>query len=125
MREIQLALEDLCRTELMPSICARCGQPATGTRNIRVTTSEAWQPSFLAYLLWELGVWTWRDKESYDDLVHELRITRGRVKLPVCSWHRWFAPPLIGIRLVTKTRVAVSGISEEFTAAVRKKGWLQ
>jgi hypothetical protein len=125
MGEIDLALEDLCRTERMPPICARCGRPARGTRNIRVTTSEARQPSFLAYLLWELGVWTWRDKESYEDLAHEVRITRGQVKLPVCSWHRWFAPPAIGIRLVARTRVAVSGLSEEFTDALRKKGWLR
>jgi hypothetical protein len=122
--DIYLAIEDLCRAELLPPICARCGRVAAGMRNVRVTSSEARQPSFLAYLLWELGLWSLYDKEWYENLEHELRITKGRVKMPVCGWHRWFVPPSIGVRLVTKSRVSVSGLSDEFADALRKKGWV-
>jgi hypothetical protein len=123
--EPHLALEDLCRVELLPPICARCGRAAVGTRSIRVIRPEEPRPTFLAALLWELGFWSWHDKEWYDNLAHEYQITRGRVKLPVCRWHRWLAPPAIGIRLVSKSRVALSGVSDEFIAALKKKGWVQ
>jgi hypothetical protein len=82
------------------------------------------RPSFWGYLLWELGFWTLQERTSFESLLHELRITKGRLRLPVCWWHRWVVPPFIGVRWVNDRRVALSGASERFVSAMKKHGWV-
>ena len=72
--------------------------------------------------MWELGFWNKQEMDTWENLLHEYRISRGRLRLPVCWWHRWIVPPFIGVRLVNEKRVALSHVSDEFVAALRKKG---
>jgi hypothetical protein len=123
--EVKLTLADLCRTEALPAVCVRCGRKAAGFRSLRLTTSEPKRPSFWGWILWELGFWTLEEKASFENLWHELRITKGRLKLPVCRWHRWIVPPLIGVRLVNDRTVALYGASDDFVAALKKRGWVR
>ena len=123
--EIKLAVADLNRTELLPAICVRCGRKATGFRGMRLTSSESKQSSSLAWILWELGWWTLEDKASYENLMHEFRITKGRLKLPVCWWHRWIVPPFIGVRWLNDRTVALSHASNDFVAAMKQRGWVR
>ena len=92
---------------------------------MRLTTSEPNRPSSWGWILWELGLWTLEEKASVENLLHELRITKGRLKLPVCWWHRWIVPPLIGMRLVNDRTVALSRVSDAFIAAMKKRGWVR
>jgi hypothetical protein len=121
--EVKFTLAALCRAEALPAVCVRCGRKAAGFRGMRLTTSEPKQPSFWGWLFWELGLWTAKDKETFETLVHELNITKGRLKLPVCWWHRWVAPPLIGAGLVNDGTVALHGVSDSFVAAMKQHGW--
>ncbi|HEY1375285.1 MAG TPA: hypothetical protein VGF55_00740 [Gemmataceae bacterium] len=122
MTEVRFTLADLCRAEALPAVCARCGRRAAGFRRLRLTTSEPKRPSFWGWALWELGVWTLKDKEAVETVAHELRITKGRLALPVCWWHRWVAPPLVGAGLVNDRTVALHGVSEDFVAAMKRDG---
>jgi hypothetical protein len=83
------------------------------------------RPSFWGYILWELGFWTLQEKNWYENLFHEFKISRGRIKLPVCWWHRWIVPPFIGQRVVNDRRVELRNVADEFVSAVRKKGWVR
>ena len=75
--------------------------------------------------MWELGVWSLQEKSFYEGVLHELKITKGRLKLPVCLWHRWIVPPFIGMRWVNNSTVALSGASADFVGEMRKRGWLR
>ena len=119
---VKFALADLSRPEALPAVCVRCGRKAAGFRGMRLTTSEPQRPSSWGWLLWELGLWTWQEKATAENLLHEWRITRGRLKLPVCWWHRWVAPPLIGAGLVNDRTVALYGVSDGFVAAMKRQG---
>jgi hypothetical protein len=123
--EVQLLLEDLCRTEALPAVCVRCGRAAAGTRGLRLTTAEPRRPSSWGWLLWELGLWTRQQQETFENLLHEAKITKGRLKLPVCWWHRWIAPPLIAARLVNDRKVALHGACDGFLTALKKRGRLR
>jgi hypothetical protein len=92
---------------------------------LRLTTAEARRPSSWGWLLWELGLWTRQQQETFENLLHEARITKGRLRLPVCWWHRWVAPPLIAARLVNDRKVALSGACDGFLAALKKRGRLR
>ena len=72
-----------------------------------------------------LDLWTWRDRWRFESILHEIRVGRGKVKLPVCWRHRWLLPPLVGVRLVNETTVAISDASDQFVAEMRRKGWLR
>jgi hypothetical protein len=123
--EVKFTLADLCRTEALPAVCVRCGRKAAGFRGIRLTTSEPNRPSSWGWILWELGLWTLEEKASVENLLRELKITKGRLKLPVCWWHRWIVPPLIGVRLVDDRTVALYSVSDVFITAMRKRGWVR
>jgi hypothetical protein len=125
MSEVKLALADLCRTEVLPTVCVRCGRKATAFRSMRLTTSESRRPTFWGWIFWELGLWTSEEKAFYENLLHELRVTKGRVKLPVCRWHRWIVPPLIGMRLLNARTVAVYSVSDEFITAMKQRAWVR
>src|SRR5262245_5336646 len=123
--EVKLTLADLCRTEALPAVCVRCGRKAAGFRSTRLTTSEPKRPSFWGWLFWELGLWTAGGKAAFENLLHELRVTRGRLTLSVCWWHRWVVPPLLGVRLVNDRTVALHNVSADFVTAMRKRGWVR
>src|SRR5262249_10305014 len=123
--EIKLTLADLNRTESLPAICVRCGRKATGFRGMRLTSSESKQSSSFAWIMWELGLWTLHDKEWYENVMHELKITKGRLKLPVCWWHRWIVPPFIGVQWLNDRTVALSHGSDGFVAEMKKRGWVR
>jgi hypothetical protein len=123
--EVKLSLEDLRRVDFLPAMCARCGRKSAGFRRMRLTTSEGKQSSFWGWIFWELGWWTLKDKESFENLSHEIRITKGWLKLPVCWRHRWIVPPFIGMRMVNERTVALSHVSPDFVAALRGLGWVR
>jgi hypothetical protein len=123
--EIKLALADLSHIEALPAVCVRCGRNATGFRSMRLTSSEGKWPSSWGWILWELGLWTSEEKAFYENILYELKITKGRLKLPVCRWHRWFVPPFIGVRLVTDRMVALSHVSDEFVREMKKRSWVR
>jgi hypothetical protein len=123
--EVKFTLADLCRPEALPAVCVRCGRKAAGFRGMRLTTSEPNRPSSWGWILWELGLWTLEEKVSFENLAHEMRITKGRLKLPVCWWHRWIVPPLIGVRSVDEGTVALCGGSAVFITAMKKRGWVR
>jgi hypothetical protein len=75
--------------------------------------------------LWELGLLTLEEKASVENLLHELRITKGRVKLPVCRWHRWIIPPLVGVELTHERTVVIYGVCPDFVSALKKRGWVR
>ena len=125
MTEIKLALADICRTEALPAVCVRCGRKATGFRSMRLTSSEGKRPSSWGWMFRELGLWTPDEKAFYETLLYELRITKGRLKLPVCWWHRWFVPPFLGVRLVSDRAVVLSHISDGFVSEMKKRGWVR
>lgn len=118
---MKFALADLSRTERLPAVCVRCGRKATGFRGMRLTTSEPRRPSTWGWLLWELGIWTMHDKETFENIQHEFQITRGRLRLPVCWWHRWIVPPLVAAGLVSERTVVLYGAGEGFLAAMKGK----
>ena len=72
-----------------------------------------------------LDLWSSRDKWRFENVLHELKVRRGKLKLPVCWRHRWLLPPLIGVALVNERTVALSGASDEFVAEMRKRGWVR
>jgi hypothetical protein len=123
--EVKLTLADLRRTEVLPAVCVRCGSKAAGFRGTRLTTSEPNHPSTWGWILWELGLWTLEEKASFENLLHELRITKGRLKLPVCWWHRWIVPPGIGVRLVDDRTVVLYRVSDASINAMKKRGWVR
>jgi hypothetical protein len=121
--EIKLALSYLNRTESLPPVCARCGRKATGFRSMRLTISEPLRQSFWLSILWQLGLLKLEEKTSLENIMHEIAITKGRLKLPVCWWHRWIVPPFIGVTLVSDTTVALSHVSNGFAAKLKGRGW--
>jgi hypothetical protein len=122
MSDIRFQLADLTRPETLPAVCVRCGRPASGFRGMRLTSTEPRPTSFWGYLLWELGWWSWNEKTSFENLLHELQITKGRLKLPVCRWHRWIAPPQVAAELVGQRTVVLLGVGDGFVAAMKKQG---
>jgi len=121
--EVRVNLADLSQVERLPTVCVRCGRAATSRRSIRLTTTESNRPSSWGWLLWEFGFWTSKEKDTFEYLLHEYKISRGRIKLPVCWLHRWIVPPFIGVRVVNERRVELRRVSDEFVSAIRKKGW--
>jgi hypothetical protein len=92
---------------------------------MRLTTAEPRRPSSWGWLLWELGFWTRQEQETFENLAYELRITKGRLSLPVCWWHRWVAPPLVAVRLVNDRTIALYGACDGFLTALKKRGMLR
>ena len=125
VNEVKLNLPYLCRTEALPAVCVRCGRKAAWFRKVRLTSSEPTQPSTWGWILWELGVWSLQEKSFYEGVLHELKITKGRLKLPVCLWHRWIVPPFIGVTWVNDGTVAMSGASPGFVSEMKKRGWVR
>jgi hypothetical protein len=92
---------------------------------MRLTTSDPKHSTTWGWLLWELGYWSLRDKEFVEDIVHEFEITRGRLRLPVCWWHRWIMPPFLGMSPIEGGSVTLSGVSDGFIAALKRGGWVR
>jgi hypothetical protein len=121
--EVKLALSDLCLTKVLPTVCVRCGRKATGFRGIRLTSSEPKRPSFWVSILWQLGFLTLEEKTSVENIMHEFAITKGRLNLPVCRWHRWIVPPFIGVQMVNDRTVVLSHVSDSFATTIKGRGW--
>src|SRR5262245_9662564 len=125
MAEVRLTLDDVTHPETLPAVCVRCGRPARGSRRMRLTTSEPKRSSSWAWIFWEMGWLSTAEKTSLKNILHEWKITKGRLKLPVCWWPRWIAPPLVTVGLVGERTVVVHGAGEAFIAALRKQGRLR
>ena len=122
MAQVTLNLADVRRPEACPAVCVRCGRPAKGKRSIRLATTEPKRTSSWAWILWELGFWNKQQMDTFENLLHEYRISRGRLQLPVCWWHRWIVPPFIGAGVVNERKLELRGVSDEFVAAMRNRG---
>jgi hypothetical protein len=92
---------------------------------LRLTTAEPRRSSSWGWLLWELGFWTRQEKETFENLAHEAKITKGWLRLPVCWWHRWVAPPLVAVGMVNDRKVVLYGAGDAFVAALKKRGLLR
>jgi hypothetical protein len=66
---------------------------------------------------------TSQEKTSVENIMHEIAITKGRLKLPVCRWHRWVVPPFINVTMVNDRTVALSHVSDDFAATMKRRGW--
>ena len=120
MAEITFSLANLPRTDQMPAICARCGRPASGTRRVRLKVSKPYPgPELIASLA---GVSDDEQRRWYD-LQQWFARGKGVIEMPVCWWHRWIMPPLIGIKSMTERRVTLWGLSDGFVQATKSRGW--
>ena len=120
MAELTLSLANLPVTHQMPPVCARCGRAASGTRGVRLKVHRPYPgPDLIATLA---GVPT-DDQRRWHDLRQLLARGRGVVELPVCWWHRWIMPPLIGIKSMTETRVTLWGLADGFVQGMKQRGW--
>jgi hypothetical protein len=123
--EVRLSVVDLRPPETLPAVCVRCGRAVAGTRSMRVTSSEPMHPTWWGSLLWTFGLFSYQDKTEFDSLAHQWKITKYKLRLPVCWWHRWFAPPWVAVRWLSETRVALHGAGDDFLAALKKQGKLR
>jgi hypothetical protein len=122
---IRIARADLSRTETLPALCVRCGRKAAGFRGFRLRSPAPKRSSEVGCLLFWLGQWTWRDKWRFENILHEYKTARGKLKLPVCWRHRWLLPPMVVVGLVDEKTVALCNASDEFVAEMRKRGWVR
>ena len=120
MAELTLSFANFPSKDQMSPLCVRCGQPASGTRRLRLKVSKPYRgPDLIATLA---GV-------SVDEQMrwHEMRqlFDRGKgvVALPVCWWHRWIMPPWIGIKSMTENHVTICGLADSFVEAMKRRGW--
>jgi hypothetical protein len=120
MAEMTFSLASLPRKDQMPPVCARCGRAASGTRRVRLKVHKAYSgPDLVASLA---GV-SDDEQRRWHDLQQMFAQGKGAVDLPVCWWHRWIMPPLIGIKSMTERRVTLWGLGQGFVEAMKQRGW--
>jgi hypothetical protein len=88
----------------LPPVCVGCGRPAIGTRRVRVLGPS----SGVAEMVGEHA------------LANLERMARGpgRIRLPVCWWHRWIVPPSISATAGRDGTTHLTGLSAEFAKAM-------
>jgi hypothetical protein len=120
MAQLTFSLGNLPRKDQMPELCARCGRTAPCTSRIRLKVSEPYSgPDLLASLA---GV-SDDDQRRWHELRQLFAQGKGGVELPICWWHRWIMPPLIGIKSMTERHVTLWGLSDSFVQAMKRRGW--
>jgi hypothetical protein len=120
MAEWTFSLANLPVTDQMPPLCARCGRAASGTRRVRLKVPSPYSgPDLTASLA---GV-SDDDQRRWHDLRQLFARGKGVVALPVCWWHRWVMPPLIGVKSVTASRATLWGLADSFVRAMNQRGW--
>jgi hypothetical protein len=63
------------------------------------------------------------EQRRWYDLQQWFARGKGVIEMPVCWWHRWIMPPLIGIKSMTERRVTLWGLSDGFVQATKSRGW--
>jgi len=104
----------------MPPLCARCGRAASGTRRVRL---KVYNPYSGPDLITSLAGVSDDEQRRWHDLRQLFAQGKGVVELPVCWWHRWIMPPLIGIKSMTERRVTLWGLADRFVQAMKQRGW--
>src|SRR5262245_43472362 len=120
MAELTFSLANLPSNDQMPALCARCGRAAFGTRRVRL---KVYNPHRGPELIASLAGVSDNDQRRWHDLQQLFAQGKGVVELPVCWWHRWILPPLIGIRSMTDRQVTLWGLADSFVQAVKHPGW--
>jgi hypothetical protein len=100
MAEVVLSRADVA----LPPVCVGCGRPATGTRRVRVLGPSS-------------GVATMFGEYALDNLERMAR-GPGRIRLPVCWWHRWIVPPSVSATAGNDGKTHLTGLSAEFAKAM-------
>jgi hypothetical protein len=119
MAELTFSLANLPSKEQMPPLCARCGRAASGTRRVRLKVHNPYSgPDLIASLA---GV-SDDEQRRWHNLRQLFAQGKGVVNLPVCRWHRWIMPPLIGIKSMTERRVTLWGLGDSFVEAMKQRG---
>jgi len=102
----------------MPPLCARCGRAASGTRRVRLKVPNPYSgPDLITSLA---GV-SDDEQRRWHDLRQLFAQGKGVVELPVCWWHRWIMPPLIGIKSMTGRHVTLWGFADRFARAMKDR----
>jgi hypothetical protein len=120
MAELTFSIANLPVTDQMPPLCARCGWAASGTHRVWLKVHRPYPgPDLIATLA---GV-SRDDQRRWHDLGQLLAGGKGVIELPVCWWHRWIMPPLIGIKSMTESRFTLWGLADSFVQAMKQRGW--
>ena len=120
MAELTFSIANLPVKDQMPPLCARCGRAASGTRKVRLKVPRPYSgPDLVATVA---GVSN-DDQRRWHDLQQLFACGKGVVELPVCWWHRWIMPPLIGIKSMTESRATLWGFADRFVRAMKQRGW--
>jgi len=120
MAEMTFSLANFPRKEQMPALCARCGRAAPCTRRIRLKVYEPYRgPDLIASLAGASD----DDQRRWHDLQQLLAKGNGVVELPICWWHRWIIPPMLGIKTMTERQFTLWGLCNSFVQAMKQRGW--
>jgi hypothetical protein len=120
MAKLTFSLANLPSEDQMPALCARCGRPASGTRRVRLKVYKPYPgPELIASLA---GI-SDDEQRRWHDVRQLFAQGKGVVALPVCWWHRWIMPPLLGIKSMTGSRVTLGGLADSFVQAMKQRGW--
>lgn len=104
----------------MPPVCARCGRAATSSRRVRLKVPSPYVgPDLVASLA---GV-SDDDQRRWHDLQQMFAEGKGIIELPVCWWHRWILPPMIGVKSLTERQVTLWGLGDAFVQGMKQRGW--
>ena len=120
MAEMTFSLAKLPSKDQMPALCARCGRPASGTRKVPL---KVYKPYGGPDLIASLADVSDEEQRHWHDLQQLFAQGRGAIELPICRWHRWVIPPLIGIKAMTERRVTLWGLAESFVKEIKQRGW--
>jgi hypothetical protein len=120
MAEVTFSLANLPRKDQMPPLCARCCRSASGTRRVRLKVYQSYQgPDLIASLAGASD----EEQRRWHDMQQMLAQGRGVVELPVCWWHRWIMPPMLGVKSMTEHQVILWGLADSFVQAMKQRGW--
>ena len=120
MADLTFSLANLPSKDQMPPLCARCARAASGTHRVRLRVYKPYGgPDLIASLA---GVSDDEQRRWYD-LRQWFAPSRGVVEVPLCWWHRWIFPPLIGVKSMTESRVTLWGLADGFVKAMKHRGW--
>lgn len=120
MAELTFSLANLPSKGQMPLLCARCGRPSSGVHRLWLKVYKPYRgPELFASLA---GISN-DNQRHWHELQQLFAQGKGVLELPVCWWHRWIMPPLLGVKSMTGNCVTLWGLGDGFVRAMKQRGW--